>query len=36
MLRLLIFRGALWIVAGWELRGLGREVDAELRARPAT
>ena len=32
----LIFRGVLWIVAGWELRGLGREVDRELRARPAT
>ncbi len=32
----LIFRGALWIGAGWELRGLGHEVDRELRARPAT
>ena len=32
----LIFRGVLWIVAGWELHGLGREVDSELRARPAT
>ena len=32
----LIFRGALWIVAGWVLRGLGHEVDSELRARPAT
>ncbi|HME01851.1 MAG TPA: HdeD family acid-resistance protein [Solirubrobacteraceae bacterium] len=32
----LIFRGALWIGAGWELRGLGHKVDSELRARPAT
>jgi len=32
----LIFRGILWIAAGWELRGLGHEVDRELRARPAT
>ena len=32
----LIFRGTLWIVAGWELRGFGREVDRELRARQAT
>jgi len=32
----LIFRGALWIGAGWELRGLGHEVDSELRAHPAT
>lgn len=31
----LIFRGALWIGAGCELRGLGHEVD-KLRARPAT
>jgi uncharacterized membrane protein HdeD (DUF308 family) len=32
----LIFRGALLMGAGWELRGLGREVDREFRARPAT
>ena len=32
----LIFRGALWIGVGWALRGLGREADRELRARPAT
>jgi len=32
----LIFRGILWIGAGWELRGLGHEVDSELRAHPAT
>ena len=32
----LILRGILWIIVGWELRGLGREVDSELRARPAT
>ncbi len=32
----LIFRGILWIGVSWELRGLGREVDSELRARPAT
>ena len=32
----LIFRGALWIVAGWELRRLGHDVDSELRARPAS
>jgi uncharacterized membrane protein HdeD (DUF308 family) len=32
----LVVRGILWIVAGWELRGLGRAVDSELRARPAT
>jgi uncharacterized membrane protein HdeD (DUF308 family) len=32
----LIFRGAMWIVVGWALRGLGHEVDSELRARPAT
>jgi uncharacterized membrane protein HdeD (DUF308 family) len=32
----LIFRGALLVGAGWELHGLGREVDRELRAHPAT
>jgi uncharacterized membrane protein HdeD (DUF308 family) len=32
----LILRGILWIIAGWELRGLVRAVDSELRARPAT
>ncbi len=32
----LIFRGALMIGAGWELHGLGREVERELTARPAT
>lgn len=32
----LIFRGILWIFAGWALRGLGREVDRELRGQPAT
>ena len=32
----LILRGALWIGAGWALRGLGREMDSELGARPAT
>ena len=32
----LIFRGVLWIGAGWALRGLGRELDSELTARPAT
>jgi len=32
----LILRGILWIIVGWELRGLGRDVDSELRARPAT
>jgi uncharacterized membrane protein HdeD (DUF308 family) len=32
----LIFRGILLIAAGWLLRGLGHEVDSELRARPAT
>jgi uncharacterized membrane protein HdeD (DUF308 family) len=32
----LILRGALLIVAGWALHGLGREADSELRARPAT
>jgi hypothetical protein len=26
----------LWIVAGWELRGLAHEVDSDVRARPAT
>ncbi len=32
----LIIRGALWIGVGWELRGLGKEVNRELRAHPAT
>ncbi len=32
----LIFRGALLIGLGWELRGFGREDDRELSARPAT
>jgi uncharacterized membrane protein HdeD (DUF308 family) len=32
----LILRGVLLIGVGWELHGLGREVDRELRARPAT
>jgi len=32
----LIFRGALWIAAGWQLRGLGHKVESELRAHPAT
>jgi len=32
----LMFRGILWIVAGWQLRGLGHELDHELNARPAT
>ena len=32
----LILRGALLVGAGWELHGLGREVNSELRAHPAT
>src|SRR5271155_2486482 len=32
----LIFCSALLIGVGWQLRGLGRQVDSELRARPAT
>ncbi len=32
----LIFRGAFWIVASWQLRRIGHELDAELTARPAT
>ena len=32
----LVLRGALLIGAGWELHGLGREVDGELQARAAT
>ena len=32
----LIVRGALLIGVGWELHGLGREVDRELKAHPAT
>jgi uncharacterized membrane protein HdeD (DUF308 family) len=32
----LMFRGVLWIVAGWQLRGLRHELDRELDARPAT
>jgi uncharacterized membrane protein HdeD (DUF308 family) len=32
----LIFRGVLGIGAGWALRGLGRELESELTARPAT
>jgi uncharacterized membrane protein HdeD (DUF308 family) len=32
----LLFRGTLWIVAGWELRRFGREMDREPRPRPAT
>ena len=31
----LIFRGILWMAAGWELRGLGREAEHDLAARPA-
>jgi uncharacterized membrane protein HdeD (DUF308 family) len=32
----LLLRGAVFVAAGWELRRLGRAVDAELRAHPAT
>jgi uncharacterized membrane protein HdeD (DUF308 family) len=32
----LMLRGVLWMVAGWQLRDLGQGVDHELRARPAT
>jgi uncharacterized membrane protein HdeD (DUF308 family) len=31
----LIFRGALWIGAGWGLRGLGRELDRPRTSTPA-
>lgn len=32
----LLLRGAVFIAAGWELRRLGHELDAEPRAHPAT
>jgi uncharacterized membrane protein HdeD (DUF308 family) len=32
----LLLRGAIFIAAGWELRRLGHDMDAELRAHPAT
>ncbi len=32
----LILRGAMFVVAGWELRRLGHEANSELRAHPAT
>ncbi len=32
----LLLRGAVFVAAGWELHRLGRAVDAELRAHPAT
>ena len=32
----LIVRGGLFVVAGWELRRLGHDADSSLRAHPAT
>ena len=32
----LVFRGAVLVAAGWELRRVGRQMDGELRAHPAT
>jgi len=32
----LMVRGVLWIVAGWQLRKIGHELDRELTVRPAT
>jgi len=32
----LMFRGVLWMVAGWQLRGAAHELDSDLTAHPAT
>jgi len=32
----LMFRGVLWVLAGWQLRRVGHELDSELAVRPAT
>ena len=32
----LLLRGAVFVAAGWEMRRLGHDLDAELRAHPAT